>query len=98
MARSIGPISVVPSLSTTFTPLSGTSPVLVTSPETLIVFVPNSIVGSQVLVTLMPGVVVTVVVQLAVELTDCRVQMLVPVAVTVSVNGPQPTATVMLPV
>jgi hypothetical protein len=60
--------------------------------------VPNAMLASQLLVTAMPGAVVTVVVHWAVAVTGAKVQALVPVAVTVSVNGPQPTATVMVPV
>src|SRR3974390_1345100 len=53
--------------------------------------------ASQLLATAMPGAVVTVVVQLAVDVTACNEQILVPVAVTVSVNGPQLTGTVVVP-
>jgi hypothetical protein len=60
--------------------------------------VPNSMLASQLLVTAMPGAVATVVVHWAVAVTGANVQVLVPVAVTVSVNGPQPTATVIVPV
>jgi hypothetical protein len=59
--------------------------------------VPNVMLVSQLLVTAMPGAVVTVVVHWAVAVTAARVQILVPVAVTVSVNGPQPTGTVVVP-
>jgi hypothetical protein len=59
--------------------------------------VPNVMLASQLLVTAMAGADVTVVVHEAVAITGAKVQMLVPVAVTVSVNGPQPTATVIVP-
>jgi hypothetical protein len=61
------------------------------------VVVPNSMLASQLLVTAMPGAVVTVVVHWAVAVTGAKVQIFVPVVVTVSVNGPQPTATVTVP-
>src|SRR5450756_468647 len=50
----------------------------------------------QVFVTLMHGAVVTVVVQDAELVTLLRLHSSVPVAVTVSVKGPQPTGTVLL--
>jgi hypothetical protein len=59
--------------------------------------VPNGMLASQLLVTAMAGAVVTVVVHWAVAVTGAKLQTLVPVAVTVSVNGPQPTGTVVVP-
>jgi hypothetical protein len=94
----VGTVSkVVPSLSFTTTLFSGTSPVLDTVPLTWTVVVPYSMVWSQLLVTAMFGLVVTVVVQLAFALTGLPVQASDPLAVTVSVNGPQLTGTVIVP-